>query len=207
MSIDKFGAFIHPHYSRNVVKNEGELVASTKLDEVDLVINLIGGDSGTHTEFIYTGKPGKIMSISSSIRGEMISLNNGPIETFSSMTSKIIAQNDILKVYHVKKEKGEYTLQVADIIVKKVSPGYGSSQINTYTLEKVKGYRRVFKYPLQAGKVIKADVSPSTIILNGNPLDTLTNVELKVGDVIEFMPDLLFFEANLVVRCPIKQSV
>lgn len=197
MSINKFGAYVHPYFSRGISDSLSEGLPKRE-QVVDYLINIYGSSQDNFTDYIYTGVDGKIEDIQYTT-GDMVSVNNEQIMDLNRLVSKHIKKNDVIRIYHTDKKERKYSVYVDDLKVE-------TNKSEDASLKKMDSYRTIFKFPLQSGNVIKAEVSPSKIVLNSHFVQTLENVKLKNGDVIEFFHKILFFEANLIVRSPIKES-
>jgi len=203
MPIDKYGGFVHPYFSRTVVEDEerSEIVGAPKKEQFyEFMVNLYGFEKDTYFVCQYDGEEGKITKVTSPNSKDMFILNQGKPVIGHDLVFKDIKKKDLIVIYPVNRGKPKtYSFTIKKMIGKNVEVFTNNLKLKSYPF-------RTFKWLFETGKIVKADVSPSNITLNGTKVNSLDNVELKMWDTILFSPLISFFEANLVIRCPIKEN-
>src|SRR3978361_542159 len=199
MSVDKFGRYVHPYYRHKKVKTETvdlERVGVPKEQFYEFTVVLYGCETDTYTDYTYNGKSGQITGVSGNAINDSFTINQGELQDGVSLLGKDIKFGDVFSVFH-SETKPEITIKVYQN--DKKSARYKFKQSH-------KLYRRVYKFLLQSGKIVQADVTPATFVIKDKTYSTLKNLDLKYGDIITFYPKIKYFEANLVIKCPIPNN-
>src|SRR3978361_385010 len=185
MPIDKYGGFVHPYFSRTVVEDEerSEIVGAPKKEQFyEFMVNLYGFKKDTYFVCQYDGEEGKITKVTSPNPKDLFIIKQGKPVDGHDLVFKDIKKNDLIVIYPVNRGKpGKYSFTIKKIIGKNEEASTNNLKVKPNTF-------RTFKCFFETGKIVKADVSSSNILLNGTNVNSLDNVEIKLGDTIFFSP-------------------
>lgn len=197
MFVSKFGGLVNPYFPTLSSITEDQTVGEPRESSLynDAILHLCDCDRDSYVEYEYTGHGGQLASIDPD--DCYYSVNHGKISTSYELRFSNIETGDVVTVYFVGKKKKRNNTEP------KLSVSKIGGSVEDYLLTDARPRRRLFRFPLESGTIISVSATPSKILLNNSKVDSLNGVSLKMDDVIEFVPDMLYFEANLVIRCPI----